>query len=404
MRSKIKSLDNVVLIVGAVIFFWLLLLPKPDSPWGYPDTVKYASATLKGQTPFSDFAAMVVGFRALYNNTDAYPELGSAFRDLGIEWDVRHGSNHPPTSYLLASPVAFFSWPVASAVWAWLMLCLIVLSFRFYGLSWRISLGLMPLTMLWPPASASLGQVTIVWMFGLATAWRFRGKAFWSGASIGLASLSKYLPGLVLVIFLVKKKWRPALGFLSIWILSLGIVVLLNPLAINRYIQENKNTSVKIMARTDNAAPLIVSYRYAGWFGVALLILFFALIVFVNRRHFYDRQGPASLRAWLLLSYLAVACLPIFWLYSLMPLLPVIIFLLCDRKILAMIIAFLCLLIPSIYIHGGEQSVLPIASVSVIPGLAFILDVLPVRLLQKRWGPKTFDSGKANRGIVPASL
>src|SRR5919106_212899 len=129
MKLRKSSLDNIILIAGLVVFIWILTLPGPDSEWDYYDTVKYASSTLKGHIPFSDFAAMVVGFRALYNKTDPYPVLATAFKDLGIDWDVRHGSNHPPTSYLLAAPVAFFPWPVASAVWAWMMLCLIVLSY-----------------------------------------------------------------------------------------------------------------------------------------------------------------------------------------------------------------------------------------------------------------------------------
>lgn len=383
---KKTSLDNIVLIAGAVFFLWFLLLPKPDAEWGYPDTVKYGAATLKGEIPFSDFAAMVVGFRALYNRTDPYPVLGVAFKDLGIDWPVMHGSNHPPTSYLLAAPVAFMPWSAASAVWAWLMLCLIVLSYRFYGLSWKMSLGLMPLTMLWPPASASLGQVTVVWMFGLAMAYYFRRhRPFWSGASIGLAALSKYIPGLMIVIFLVKRKWMALLGFLSVWVFSLALVSILNSAAIPRYFEENRTTTFAIMQRTDNLSPLLTGYRYGGWAGVALIILFFALIVFFNRRYFYEWKNFPSTRIWMLLAYLSVACLPIFWIYSLMPLLPVLVFLIFQRKIVTTIISLVCILIPSIYIYGDEQSLVFVSSVVLLAGLAFVLDVLPFKIFQKQW-------------------
>jgi hypothetical protein len=386
MRLKKSSLDNIVLVAGAIFFLWFLTLPKPGPEWVYLDTIKYGATTLKGEMPFSDFAAMVVGFRALYHKTDPYPRLSEAFKELGIDWPVGHGSNHPPTSYLLAAPVALMPWPQASAVWAWMMLGLIVFSFRFYGLSWRMSLGLMPLTMLWPPASASLGQVTIVWMFGIAMAYHFRRhRRFWSGASLGLASLSKYMPGLLVIIYLVKRKWRAVLGFLSVWIFSLSLVTLLNSAAIPRYFEENRTTTFALMQRTDNSAPLIVSYRYAGLAGVVLLLLFFALVVYVNRRYFYEWKRYPSTRIWMLLSYLAIACLPIFWIYSLMPLIPVLFYLIFQRKIATTVLCLLCLLIPSIYIRGGEQSVIFMASVSLFTGLAFILDVLPFKVFQRRW-------------------
>jgi hypothetical protein len=397
MKLRKGSLDNLVLVVGLVVFIWILVLPGPDSEWDYYDTVKYASSTLKGQIPFSDFAAMVVGFRALANKTDPYPVLGTAFKDLGIDWDVRHGSNHPPTSYLLAAPVAFFSWPVASTVWAWLMLALIVLSYRFYGLSWKMSLGLMPLTLLWPPASASLGQVTVVWMFGIALAYRFRkSRLFWSGVSVGLASLSKYMPALLMIAFLLKRKWRAILGFVTLWIVSLSIVSILNPAAIPRYFEENKHTTIAIIERPDNASPLLVSYRYGGWLGVGAIILLFALIAFVNRRYFYEWRDFPSTRAWMLLAYFAVACLPIFWIYSLMPLLPVLIFLLSERKIVTSVIALLCILIPSVYVRGGELSVLLTASVCLFTGLAFILDLSSIKIFQKQWRLGLSIKGEAN--------
>jgi hypothetical protein len=387
MKISKRSLDNIILIVGVTVFLWLLLLPKPGPGWTYYDTIKYGSATLKGQTPFSDFAAMIVGFRALYHQTDPYPKLGLAFKEeLGIDWNVIHGSNHPPTSYLLAAPVALFSWPVASALWAWLMVCLIVFSYRLYGLTWKMSLGLMPITLLWTPASASLGQVTIVWMFGLALGYYLRkDKLFWSGASVALASLSKYMPALVMIIFLVKRKWRAVWGFASAWIFSLALVSIMNPASVPRYIAENRTTTFFLMWRTDNSAPLIASYEYAGWLGVTLLSLFFASIVFVNRRYFYEWKTHPSTRLWMLASYLAVACIPIFWIYSLMPLLPIIAYQFCERRIATIPLILYSILIPCIYIQGGDQSVLPIASVCIAIGLGFILDALPYSIFQKQW-------------------
>ncbi len=420
MKVNKRLLDNVILIVGAGVLLWLLLLPTFTGwPVRYPDSLGYASTTLKGRVHFSDFATTVVGFRALYNRTDPYAVLGPALKEIGIDWNVIHGSTHPPTSYLMAAPVAFFPWPVASALWAWLMLCLIVFSYRLYGLSWKLSLGLMPLTLLWPPASVSLGQLTIVWMFGLALGYHFKGRRlFWSGAGVGLASILKFLPGIVIFIFLVKRRWAAVLGFVAVWALSLSLVTLLNSAAVPRYLEEQLvtkrvyeqnnpastpiSTPSFVIQRTDNSAPLLVSYRYAGWLGVALLLLLFTAIVFANRECFYERDGTPSTRGWMIVSYLAVACLPIFWLYSLLPLLPVIGYLFFRRKVVTTAICVYSLLIPSIYIWGGDQSAAPIASVCILIGLAFILDRLPFNLFQKGWGGRALHAGEA--GFGPLNL
>jgi hypothetical protein len=265
-----------------------------------------------------------------------------------------------------------------------------------------MAFGLMPLTLLWPPASASLGQVTVVWMFGIAMAYHFReSRQFWSGVSIGLASLSKYMPALLMIIFLVKRRWRAVLGFVSLWIISLSLVSILNPAAIPRYVEENRHTSIAIIERPDNASPLLVSYRYGGWVGIALIILFFFVIVFVNRRYFYEWKKEPSTRVWMLLSYFAVACLPIFWIYSLLPLLPVIIFLLCERKIVTTVIALVCILIPSVYVWGGELYVLLIAGVSILAGLCFILDVSSLKIFQKQWRSSLLLTDRANLEVQP---
>ena len=387
MKLNNGSLDNMILIAGAILFLWILLLPKPGNmPWTYFDTVKYASSTLKGRTPYSDFAAEVVSFRALYNKTEPYPVLGPALKDLGIDWNVVHPHSHPPTSALFAAPVAFLPWPWASAIWAWMMLGLIVLSFRFYGLSWKKALGLMPPTLLWPPTPFALGQVTILWLFFLALAYYFRKSQFClSGVSIGLASATKFWAGIVMVIFLVKRKWTAVLGFLSIWIVMLAAVAILNSAAIPRYFVVSRQVSAGIIQRTDNQSPIVASYRYGGWIGVVLIVLLFSVIVLVNRHHFYAWTTFPSTRAWMISSYFSVALLPTSYIYALIALLPVIGFLLWERKIATTILALGAILVPSIYVQGGDESVLPIASVTVLIGLAFILDVLPFKLFQKKW-------------------
>ena len=384
MKLKKTLQDNLVLIIGAVLFLSILLLPPlARTPQSYYECLKYTSATLKGKTPFSDFAAEVVSFRALYNRTEPYPVLGPALKDLGIDWDVVHPNSHPPTSFLFAAPVAFLPWPWASAIWAWLMLGLIVFSLRCYDLSWKKALGLMPLTLLWPPTSFALGQLTVLWLFFLSLAYYLRKRQLWSGVSIGLASATKLWAGIVLLIFVVKRKWPAVFGFILIWIVMLTTVYVLNSAAIPRYLVVSREVSSGIIHRTDNQSPIVASYAHGGWIGAVLMVLLLSLVLFVNRRYFYQWTVFPSTRAWMLSSYFSVALLPTSYSYALVPLLPVIVFLFWQKKIASAILAAGGILAPCFYVEGGEESVLPLVSVTVFVGLAFIVDTLPLKIFQK---------------------
>ena len=66
-----------------------------------------------------------------------------------------------------------------------------------------------------------------------------------------------------------------------------------------------------------------------------------------------------------------------------MPLLPVLAYLIFQRRIVTTGISLVCLLIPAIYIRGGDESVLLMVSVNILTGLAFICDSLPFRFFQK---------------------
>jgi uncharacterized membrane protein len=222
-------------------------------------------------------------------------------------------------------------------------------------------------------------------LFGIALAYHFRKtRPLLSGVCIGIASATKYWAGLVLIPFLLKRKWTAVLGFISVWVVGLATVTIMNSRAIPRHLEVLRETSAAIIHRTDNQAPLVAVYRHAGWIGVVLLFLFFALIVLANRDCFLGRK--ASSRAWMLLSYFSVALLPTAYVYALMPLAPVIVFLVCRNKIATTLIALYCILVPCIYTAGGDVAVLPMASVSIAIGLGFLVDVFPVKAIQKKIG------------------
>ena len=112
-----------------------------------------------------------------YSGLDPYPNLHQALTPFGVNWPVQLVTTHPPSAFLLVAPIAFLPWQVAFGLWGWLMIAAIILSLRAYHFSWQLSIILGLLSMLWPPTITSLGNITIVWILGLALAYRERDRS-----------------------------------------------------------------------------------------------------------------------------------------------------------------------------------------------------------------------------------
>jgi Glycosyltransferase family 87 len=202
-----------VAALGAIVLFLILFSPAARNLLPYPSALHSAARTLKGASAPSDLAADIIGLRAMARQEDAYPILGPAAKALGLQWPVNHVSTHPPTACLLVAPVAFLPWPLAAMLWAWMMLALLAFSFRLHGLPWLLALGLTPIALLWPPVATSLGQLTIIWLWGFALGFRNRQhNHFLAGIGLGLAALTKLVPGLMIILFLSKKRWHAFRG------------------------------------------------------------------------------------------------------------------------------------------------------------------------------------------------
>jgi hypothetical protein len=316
-----------------------------------PYQINYAFSLLTGQSTAADIGQDFYGFRALILHLDPYPPLVDALKVIGVEWDIQNASTHPPTSYLLVAPVAFLPYPMAAAIWGWLMLAAILVSLRMYGLSWRWAALVTLLSTFWSPASFSLSQLTPLWLLGLAIAYRKRDHPFIAGIWIGFASLTKFLPAILLVPFLLRRKWSALAGFALVWFLALGILFVISPDAISRYFEVNQTNSLTTIERLDNGAMLPTLFRLANWPGLLLGIAFLGGIAYLGRKD------------WFTFEYLAVALLPIAWIYSVLPLLPGI---LRGRKQIPILLAFL---ISAILPPFTNISAIPVACVFLLYGI-----------------------------------
>jgi hypothetical protein len=357
-KSRV-SLENGVLVAGVLVFIFILSLPRPiiNNKITYQNSLEIASLALKFQANDGDIAQDMLGFRALVWRQDPYPILGPAFlQQLGINWNVPCASTHPPTAFLLAAPVAFFPWKIASGLWAYLMVIGIFASYRLYGFSWKYAVGLTPITLLWPPAALSLGQITVPILFLLALGYRLRKRPFFCGMAIGLSFVIKFFPGLLILPFLSHKNYRAVLGFLTSVGLT-GLMVLgLNPEAFSRYLEVNKTNSIDIVLQSPfNGSIFSTLLRDIRIPGLLLAVLFFVLLAFHNRSKILgDPEHDDG--TWLFLNYLSVALLPISWNYSLLPLLPLIIWLFKQGKPILVIICISGLILSSIAPYGGESA------------------------------------------------
>lgn len=374
--------DNLVLIAGCLVFGLLLLLPEPGPPAVYVTVLEGAASTLKGYFAATDINQDIIGARGLLLNQDPYPTYSPADPVLGYEeFAVGHASTHPPTTFLFALPIARLPQRWATAIWAWSMLALLVLTFRCYGASWKMALGLTPIALLWTPLQISLGQITILWLFGVAAAYRWQAtRPVLSGASIALASLTKFLPGLMLAAFLVKKQWKAVAGFAGLWLIALGVLLVLFPGAIGRYLEVNQTTSLETANRLDNAALVFGSYRFGGWLGAGLAGLFLLAIVVANRDCWLRPQPATTPRLWRMLTYLSVALLPIAWVYSIVPLLPIVGYQVLQKKLIVKLAGLCCLVLPCLAPPWGDLAVLPLLVVTISVGAGLIFDVLPCRV------------------------
>jgi len=327
---KFTRVDYWVLVSISILLL-ILSLPDHDGSYNLLGSLQYASTILKGRIHVADIAQDFYGFRALITNNDPYAILGPALITTGINWIVPISSSHPPTAFLFTAPLAFLPWPIASALWAWFMLIGLAFSFRFFGFSWKTSFCLTVAALFWPPTIYSLGNITIIWLLGLMIAFQFRDRSyFWSGFFVGISSFTKFFPALLLIPFIIRKKWRALVGFISAWVTGLTIITILDPNAILRYITVNSNNSIEIMSSAFNTSFLATLYRLLGIPGiVAGALIIFIIVFFGMPRSFINTN--ISIQEWNLFSYLSVILLPIAWVYSILPLI-IVLFSIIKKK------------------------------------------------------------------------
>ncbi len=375
-RSRVVALilgnNAAVLAVGFAIFLGYLVSPPPSRRWDFPDRLAEVGAMIKGGGILGDLGQDVVGLRRLWEHRDPYPVLGPALREIGVSWDLHHASTHPPTAFLFAAPVSYLGLPAAARVWAAICFALLFISLRAFSVPRTAALGLaLGLPAIWGPVASSFHQLTLVWLVAIALAYRWRSRApFAAGAALGVASLTKLLPLVMLGHFVFRRKVRALAGAAAVCVIGCACVLLLEPSAFARYVEVNRENSWATALRSDNVSVLFQTRYLLGKTGLALALLCLALLVWVNRRALLAPRETSDY-SFFLYSFLAVLLLPICWGPSLVPLLPVIGYFLVEGRAAHVVLAAAAFIDLAVCSPFGSAPVLTVA-VILVGALFFI--------------------------------
>jgi len=387
-------------LIGVAILELALVLtlpapPNPDKP-GVTGGIRTAAAQLRGEGPPVDLVQDYYGARAISRGGDPYPILTGAYESVGLDWHANHRSTHPPTAFLLVLPVARLPWEIAAAFWAALMLAAIGIAWWALGARPALAAALAPLTIVWPPGAWSLGQLTPIWLLGVALAWRLRDRADAAGAAIGLASLTKLVPALSLVPFLVLGRWRVLRGFALIWAAALLDLVALRPSVLGRYLSVATSVGDEQAGRAENAALLQAFWHHLGAAGVVAAVALVAAVLATSIARLRSRR---ELDEWTSCtwSWASVALLPIAWIYSLLPLVPALSLSLRRGGIVSRALVLFAIAVPLFVDPFGLPGAIRLALATACVGLSLLVLAYARRAATSRGSRAALRPGSTRR-------
>ena len=150
-----------------------------------------------------------------------------------------HPSPHQPVLALVSLPLTLLPFPLIVPLWLLLNVVLLVIAGRWLGLSMEASLPLAA----WPPLWCLLyiGQFELVILALAMRGWRAAaaGRDWHAGLWLGLATVIKLYPALLLVPYAVRRRARILLAAGFVFLLSqLGNLVAVGPAGEVRYYRE----------------------------------------------------------------------------------------------------------------------------------------------------------------------
>jgi len=266
-----------------------------------------------GKMVTTDFQVDLGSAVAMLHREDPYGVSADIFARFGLpSWGVAWANPHPPTTVAVVAPFALLSYQNALTAWSILMVFALVWTIQLMGvrLAYAIPAGL-AIAITFPGAYA-IGNVVPLIGLGIALAYCYRDNPLLAAFGIVLATAPKTSGLLLLIPFLLTRRWRTvgwAVGFLA---LLAALPLAFYPDTWGRYLDVGIQSVAANAARDDNASLL----NLADKIGIGSVACAFGLSVLaaIIGWQIKDTYWPV---VWLL-----VAILPIAWTYSLVTLIP----------------------------------------------------------------------------------
>jgi hypothetical protein len=312
--------------------------------------------------------------------------VGETRSDLPIPVEV---NAHPPTSVLLALPLAWLDYP--DAVLAWNLISLVALcgslllvmrELRMPLSPWSV-IPLLVLLMMCVPLWIHLafGQLGLVLLLLITATWvaERSGRPGLAGVLLGVATAIKLFPGFLFLYFAVRRQWRAlAAGALSLAAVTLLTASILGVEAYRTYVQEvlpqvswfragwNNASVLGFWSKLLDPAPEKVrsvwrteplwqstTLARAGWLVTcaALTLILVLVIRKANSREQCDRAFGATVIAMLLVSpvawehYFVILLLPVALLWVAFPKRP-------RTRAAFLLVQALLFFLPPVDLHG----------------------------------------------------
>ena len=323
-----RTVVTIVLFAVAVVSLaWVgNRVTLPHEEWGMAMEAGSLNATMQqvlGKPVTADLLFDYASARALRARHDPYDRLADLIDEIGgPAWHVDTANPHPPTMVALVLPATLLDYEHALVAWSLGMVLVLALTIRLVGVSWVYAIPVaIALACCWPAAYGIGNPVPLIGL-GAALAFRYRERPWVAGLGLAFAAVPK-LSGLLLAgAFLAALRWRPVVCA-GAFVAVLGLVpVLLYPRTWSRYLDAGVD-AIRVNAdRVDNAALINAGTKLGvpAAITVVYVVAAAAIAAFVLR----DLYWPS---VWLL-----VALLPIAWMYSLLTLVPVVVYVILGRR------------------------------------------------------------------------
>ena len=228
MNIKIKKIGLYILLIVVLITYFFVRLPE----------LRYSFD--RGITAPTDFMQDYIAAKQVLAGKSVYPyDFMAIFKSIlsrnGIKLDQSKFSvfvnAHPPFMSILLLPLGLLSFRNAIFLWSIVTICSMLLIIFILIKTEGIPLLYLPLISIcvfaWTPFQTNLyyGQVSILITLFVITGWYFlkKGKEEMSGIFIALATMLKFYPGLLIVYFIINKRYKAF--FYSIIGISLILVL-----------------------------------------------------------------------------------------------------------------------------------------------------------------------------------